>query len=216
MTCSQHNPAEQTTLAYDDTESFGLPHFTKRDYKGLTSSRYEVIPFLIEDYGRNKRSYIYTSKGRFKKGGNRLCTELYYQLRAIKFSGTRAAHARKLVMIADNASENKNNTLLAFDHDLVYHGWYDEVIRLYGLVGHTHNGIDGNHQIHNEVFAFVSSLSVRLVHFMIDFTRCNYFNFCAGIGPLCVWDSCASGGPLPPGLAATGGPARGLYLGRPV
>lgn len=164
MTCSQHNPAEQTTLAYDDTKSFGLPHFSKRDYKGLTSSRFEVIPFLIEDYSLNKRSYIYTAKGRFKKGGNRLCTELYHQLRAIKFSGTRAAYARKVVMIADNASENKNMTLLAFDHDLVYHGWYDEVIRLYGPVGHTHNGIDGNHQIHNEVLGlFVSGTLVHLV-----------------------------------------------------
>ena len=30
-------------------------------------------------------------------------------------------------------------------------GWYDEIVLLFGPVGHTHNGIDANHKIHNEV-----------------------------------------------------------------
>lgn len=29
-------------------------------------------------------------------------------------------------------------------------GWYDEVLLLYGPVGHTHNGIDADHKIHNQ------------------------------------------------------------------
>jgi hypothetical protein len=28
-------------------------------------------------------------------------------------------------------------------------GWYDSIIFLYGLLGHTHFGIDRDHRIHN-------------------------------------------------------------------
>ena len=54
----------------------------------------------------------------------------------------------RLVLIADNCGDNKNNTLLAWC--LVHHGWFDCIELLFGLVGHTHNGVDADHCIHND------------------------------------------------------------------
>jgi len=52
--------------------------------------------------------------------------------------------ARRLVVIADRASENKNNIVFAYCNDLIQNGW------LFGPVGHTHNGVDSTHKIHNQ------------------------------------------------------------------
>ncbi len=88
--------------------------------KNLPTARFHTIPFLIADLARGKDYYVYTAKGRFKKGANRLCTTLMTAIRAVKSGNDEASHARTLTLIADNFSENKNNTLFAFCTDLVY------------------------------------------------------------------------------------------------
>jgi hypothetical protein len=115
---AKHNPRNESAYWFDDTEKLGTSRFTKRSHKNLTTSRFDLIPFLIADLVRGKDFYVYTTKGRFKKGVNRLCTTLMATFRACKESEDAARHARKLTLISDNFSENKNNTLLAFASDL--------------------------------------------------------------------------------------------------
>jgi hypothetical protein len=45
--------------------------------------------------------------------------------------------------VSYSASENKNNVLFA------YNGWFDEIILLFGPLGHTHNGVDATHKVHS-------------------------------------------------------------------
>jgi hypothetical protein len=161
---TKHNPLERNLFFFDDTESTGLPKWTKRPMKNLPTTRFHMIPFLISDPARGKDFYIYTAKNRFRKGANRLCTSLMATIRATKEGPDEARHARRLTLIADNASENKNNTLFAFACDLVMRGWYDIVDFFYGPVGHTHNGGDQQHQIHNEILGnFTSPTIVHLL-----------------------------------------------------
>jgi hypothetical protein len=129
--------------------------------------RVNVIPFNIEDHGAQENTYIYMVKNRFRKGGNRLCTTLHAACRRSKFSGTGSAAARRVVFIGDNFSENKCNTILAFLCDLVHRGWYDEVELVFGPVGHTHNGNDGVHWIHNQLAGNFNSGS--LMHYVQQF-----------------------------------------------
>ena len=137
-------------LSMDDTEKLGLPLFTRRDYKSLGASRQYWVPFLIYDHGLNSKDYMYSSYGRFKKGANRYCTQLYHAVRRIKADPSHPSHkARRLVIIGDNYSENKNNIVLKFWADVVICGWFDEVLILYGPVGHTHFWIDQDHGVHN-------------------------------------------------------------------
>lgn len=76
--------------------------------------------------------------------------------------------ARKCVMIFDNYGENKNTINIAFLSHLVMKGWKDEFIILYGMVGHTHNGVDRDHKDHNQLLGaffsatFVVTLSLSL------------------------------------------------------
>jgi hypothetical protein len=66
------------------------------------------------------------------------------------------------IFIGDNYSENKNNTNLAWACMMVSHGWFKEVRFLYGPPGHTHNGIDAVHNVHNQnVGASPSQLVLR-------------------------------------------------------
>jgi hypothetical protein len=74
---------------------------------------------------------------------------MFCVLKANRECGGEAARARKLTIIGDNYSENRNYTILFFLSELVAWGWYDEVEVLFGPVGHTHNGIDSTHMIHN-------------------------------------------------------------------
>ena len=60
-------------------------------------------------------------------------------------------HARKLTLMADNCATNKSNQMFAFCTELVQRGWFDEVQMLFGPVGHTHNGNDAVHFIHNQI-----------------------------------------------------------------
>ena len=154
---AKHNPEALNVYWYDDTEKMGLPKFTKREHKNLPTSRFFVIPFLLSDLARGLDRYVYTPAGRFKKGANRLCTTLYYAFLATKSANVPASRAKRLILIADNFCENKNNTMFAFCSMLVMLGWYDTIELMYGPPGHTHNGGDQQHQIHNEILGNFTS-----------------------------------------------------------
>ena len=62
--------------------------------------------------------------------------------------------------MADHASENKNNTLLAFLTELIYLKIFDTVELYYGPVGHTHNGRDVNHHVHNNMVGNFECISL--------------------------------------------------------
>ena len=131
----------------------------------MTNSSVDLIPFLINDFARGKEYYVYTAKKRFKKGANRLCTTLMAAIRALKSDpSSKARKARKLVLIADNYSENKNNTLFGFFSMLILEGWYDEIEVYFGPVGHTHNGGDAQHHIHNVILG--NFVSATFIHFV--------------------------------------------------
>jgi hypothetical protein len=166
---ARHDPRELNVFWYDDTEKTGFPKFTKRPMKNLPVARMNLIPFLIADLARQRDFYIYMHGGRFKKGANRLCTALLTAFRATKNGTDMARYARKLALIADNYSENKNNILLAFATQLVMMGWYDEITFAYGPTGHTHNGGDQQHQIHNEILG--NFTSPTFVHFLARFPQ---------------------------------------------
>ena len=144
-------PHAMQLFLYDDTSCLELPHFTNRGIKNLGRSRINVIPFYFGDYGSGDAAYIYTCKNRFRKGANRLCTTLYHAIRRSKNRKCAAnSHlARHLVLQADNYSENKNSDVLLFASELVWRGWYDIIDIEFGPVGHTHNGSDAVHKIHN-------------------------------------------------------------------
>lgn len=121
---SEHSPHLCNTIMCDDTSAIGFPHFTNRPVKSTaTKRRVEFIPWLVTDHSRSRTEYVYTLKGKYKKGANRYCTMLYHVIKAIKTSGTTAAMARELVLIGDNYAENKNNVNLAFASDLIKHNW---------------------------------------------------------------------------------------------
>lgn len=104
----------------------------------------------MHDVGREVYSYVYTLHGRMSKGANRWCTSILHAIRALKTSNHQGSKARTLILIGDNYGENKNNINLDFICELVGRGWFDEVQLLFGPVGHTHNGIDATHKIHND------------------------------------------------------------------
>jgi hypothetical protein len=134
----------------DDTTGVGYPHFTNRDRKSVAGRRrFEMTPWLCMDEARQEQMYVY-SQGGYSKGGNRWCTQMYLVIKALKESGTPAADARTCVIIGDNYSENKNNVDFAFCNELIMRGWYDNVYLYYGPVGHTHNGVDSVHHVHNQ------------------------------------------------------------------
>ena len=67
--------------------------------------------------------------------------------------------------MADNCAENKNNIVFAFMAELVTRGWYDEIQMLFGPVGHTHNGNDAVHFVHNNIAGnYVSITPAELFH----------------------------------------------------
>jgi hypothetical protein len=147
-------------IGYDDTSALELPKFTNRDVKNLTKSRLQIIPFNITNYTSGETAYVYTLKGRYPKGANRLCTVLYHYLRKLKHGTHPSRFARKLYLHADNYAENKNNAVFMFATHLVMIGWYDEVHLEFGPPGHTHNGTDAVHRIHNQVAGNFTSLTL--------------------------------------------------------
>ena len=156
--------AEPSKLLYitgDDTSCLGLPKFTVRDLKNLTRSRFDVIPFNITNYSLPENAYVYTCKQGWQKGANRLCTILYLYIRRVKYNTTFAcSRADELVIHADNFSENKNNDVFFFLCELVYRRWFKTIRLEYGPPGHTHNGNDAVHAIHNMVAGNFTSLTL--------------------------------------------------------
>jgi hypothetical protein len=93
---------------------------------------------------------------------------VYQLIRAAKTGAHPQRTATTLYLVGDNFAENKCNEVAAFCCLLVLKKylplllcraslavqltrWFREVYLLYGPVGHTHNGIDAAHRIHNEV-----------------------------------------------------------------
>ena len=161
---ARHSPHEHIVLFFDDTGSVDLPHCTNRGLKDIPTARLPVVPWLVQDYANGRDHYFYMLKNAYKKGGNRICTQLYHMLRAIKLAGNRASRAMKLTLVADNYNENKNNTLFAFLSHLVSNGWFDDIYLVFGEVGHTHNGDDAQHHIHNVIIG--QYFNPTLVHWI--------------------------------------------------
>ena len=158
-------PDQVTVLSYDDTTAMGFPRTTNRHVKGLPKDKIKLIPWNCTNHGTRENIYVYDMKGKWKKGANRLITCLYHVIRRIKLKDETSSTAiekaqkkcRKLVLMGDNVSDNKNNTFFCFCQDLIDRGWYDEIELLYGPVGHTHNGNDAIHWVHNQLVGnFVS------------------------------------------------------------
>ena len=147
---SMTNPHEVIVIFHDGTQALGTPRCTNRPPKNLTKTRFNWIPWLAQDVGRDRYEYIYMPKDRWACDANYLITMLQAIVHRAKSDYTHPQYrARKIVFVADNASENKNNELLAWATDLVLTGLFDEVEFLFGEVGHTHNGVDACHKIHN-------------------------------------------------------------------
>ena len=145
------NPSDSLLIQFDDTSFLGLPKLSNRDVKNVTKSRLRVTPFNMCNYSTGKSAYIYTVKNRFKKDGNHVCTVLYHVLRQVKYSDHESRNARTLYLQADNASLNKNNVLFQFLSELIHKQWFDHIYLEYGPPGHTHNGRDAVHYIHNRI-----------------------------------------------------------------
>ena len=144
------DPEHYAVFQYDDTSSLGIPKFTKRDFKNLGHGRLHFVPLNFTDFSSNNFSYIYHGKAAMGKGANRICTVLYTAIRMMKFGRGRSRFARNIICLADNYSENKCNELFAFAVELVSRNWVDSVEFLFGPPGHTHNGSDACHRLHND------------------------------------------------------------------
>ena len=146
-----NSPDRYTVIMHDATGALGLPKMRHRVSKGLNPSRFEVVPWLGIDYSQRKRmDYIYAPKLHTVKDVNYLLSMLHPMIRRTKSDYTKENYkARHLIVIADSASENKGNTIFAYYADMVDAGWYDSVELFFGPVGHTHNGVDAVHKIHN-------------------------------------------------------------------
>ena len=166
---ARHSPRKYIVLSYDDTSKLGLPRLTNRSPKGMTHVRFNVVPFNITNHSTGQDAYIYTVKDRFPKGANRLCTTLYHFIRKIKWGEHECREARHLTLIGDNFGENKNNDVFAFACELVERGWFDTVELLFGPVGHTHNGNDAVHYIHNQLAG--NYYSGTLMHYVQRFQQ---------------------------------------------
>lgn len=148
---SRHTPNDTIVLFFDDTSAAAFPHATNRGLKDLPTARLQLIPWIVKNFATGKDAYYYTVKGSYKKGGNRLCTQLYHILKAVKTGNHDCKHATKLFLFADNYGENKNNTLFAFLCDLLRHRWFISIYLEMGEVGHTHLGDDAQHCIQNRI-----------------------------------------------------------------
>ena len=138
-------------IKMDATPKIGFPHLGQRGIKNLGHERFDLVPTLFDDVSGNHREYVYTHADAQKKDVNLLITELHVMIRRLKSNYKSSQHrARSLTIVADSASENKNNFLFAYLVNVVQAGWFDEIELVYGPVGHTHNGVDACHKIHNE------------------------------------------------------------------
>ena len=75
---ARHSPDQVHLFMYDDTTAFGLPHFGNREPKSCAGkSRILMVPWLVEDVGRGKGTYVYSFKGATIKGANRWSPEQF-------------------------------------------------------------------------------------------------------------------------------------------
>ena len=162
---ARSTPDQVTVLSYDDTGAMGFPRMTNRPVKSIPTDRVNFVPWNLTNHGTKENIYVYDLKNKWYHGGNRLCTNLYHVIRRIKLKDDATCTpleksqkvCRKLGLMGDNVSENKNHTILCFCQELIERGWYDEIEMLFGPVGHTHNGNDANHYVHNQLVGnFVS------------------------------------------------------------
>jgi hypothetical protein len=62
---AQSAPHEVAVLKFDDTEALGFPHLGRRQRKNMARRhKFEVVPWLMEDIGRQQLSYVYSTKKR--------------------------------------------------------------------------------------------------------------------------------------------------------
>jgi hypothetical protein len=63
---AKSSPHEVAVLKFDDTESLGFPHLGRRQRKNMaTRHKFHVVPWLMEDVGRQQLSYVYSTKKRY-------------------------------------------------------------------------------------------------------------------------------------------------------
>ena len=152
-------PELYTVLSYDDTSAMGFPRMTRRPVKSVPNDRVYMVPWNITNHGTRENTYIYDMKHKWKHGADRLCSNLFAYITRIKTRPDNECthkellqkNSRKLVLMGDNCPENKGNMVFAFMAELVMRGWYDEIEMLFGPVGHTHNGNDAVHFVHNNI-----------------------------------------------------------------
>jgi len=161
------NPDKATVISYDDTSSMGFPRLTNRTVKNYPNDRVFMTPLNVTNHGTGENVYFYDFKNKWLHGADRMVTILYHVLYRIKTKPDAEATAHELgqkrcttlYLMADNAGLNKNNTVLAFVSELVMRGWYQEVQMLFGPVGHTHNGNDAVHYVHNQICGNFDSIT---------------------------------------------------------
>ena len=164
------SPADHLVIMHDGTSSLGLPRLSHRSIKNLDPLRFEVTPWLAMDYSKGLKDYIYSPSANTPKDANTLISQIHIVIRRAKSDYNHPRHrARTLTLVADSASENKNNTLFAYCNDLVHNGWFDEIILIFGPVGHTHNGVDASHKVHNQNVA--GHVSGDLGHFVQNYVK---------------------------------------------
>jgi hypothetical protein len=164
------SPEEELIVMHDGTSSLGLPRLSGRSIKNISPERFEVTPWLAMDYSAGLKDYLYTPTATTPKDANTLISQLHVIIRRAKSDYNHSRHkARKLTIVADSASENKNNVLFAYCTDMVDNGWFDEIILLFGPVGHTHNGVDATHKVHNQNVA--GCVSGDLGHFAQNYVK---------------------------------------------
>lgn len=166
-------PDLYTVLSYDDTSAMGFPRMTKRPVKSCPNDKFYMTPWNLTNHGTRENVYVYDVKHKWQHGADRLCTNLFTYISRLKTRPDSECtekeqlqkRSRKLVLMADNCAENKNNIVFAFMAELVMRGWYDEVEMLFGPVGHTHNGNDAVHYVHNNLAGnYVSITPAELFH----------------------------------------------------
>lgn len=165
-----NKPDENLTIMHDGTSALGIPRLTRRTIKNLDPYRLEVIPWLVIDYSKGSKDYIYSMANSTAKDANTLITQVHASIKKAKTDYKHKRHrARTLTLVADSASENKNNTLFAYCTELVNNGWFDEVLLYFGPVGHTHNGVDATHKVHNQNVA--SYMSGDFGEFVFNYAK---------------------------------------------
>lgn len=101
--------ASLIVLSYDDTSALELPRFGNREPKGLKSGCVAYVPWNISNHGARENHYFYMLKQKLSKGGNRICTFLYFYLRRLKFFDMCQLNCRRLMSYIVGFSESSHS-----------------------------------------------------------------------------------------------------------